>query len=310
MSLRSPPGTPRARPAPRKRRARTRSDRAAPARSPRTSRPTISSRCASSSARSAASISASTSATRWSAACAPGPSAAARRTSPSTASCLRKDPDELDAFLDRVTINVSHLWRHEDQFEVLRTKLLPGAGRAPAPEDLERRLAPTAPRRTRSPRSAARRSRPSRSRSSAPTSTSAWSPAPARAASPPRMPAPRRRRCCSAISTPQPDGGWAAKPELKRMVRFETGDLLRMAVPTARYDVVFCRNTVIYFTEEVRDALHERLVKALVARRLSRRGHLRACRRPARARPHLARTTSSTGRADGRVSPDVPRRGA
>ena len=38
---------------------------------------------------------------------------------------LRKDPQELDAFLDRVTINVSHLWRHEDQFEVLRTKLLP-----------------------------------------------------------------------------------------------------------------------------------------------------------------------------------------
>ena len=38
---------------------------------------------------------------------------------------LRKEPGELDAFLDRVTINVSHLWRHEDQFEVLRTKLLP-----------------------------------------------------------------------------------------------------------------------------------------------------------------------------------------
>src|SRR5262249_34209282 len=38
---------------------------------------------------------------------------------------LRKDPAELDAFLDRVTINVSHLWRHEDQFEVLRSKLFP-----------------------------------------------------------------------------------------------------------------------------------------------------------------------------------------
>ena len=72
---------------------------------------------------------------------------------------LRKDPSELDAFLDRVTINVSHLWRHEDQFEVLRTKLLPELGRAQAPEDLERRLAPTAPRPTRSPPSAARRSR-------------------------------------------------------------------------------------------------------------------------------------------------------
>jgi chemotaxis protein methyltransferase CheR len=38
---------------------------------------------------------------------------------------LRKDPQELDAFLDRVTINVSHLWRHEDQFAVLGAKLLP-----------------------------------------------------------------------------------------------------------------------------------------------------------------------------------------
>ena len=38
---------------------------------------------------------------------------------------LRREPAELDAFLDRVTINVSHLWRHEDQFEVLRTKILP-----------------------------------------------------------------------------------------------------------------------------------------------------------------------------------------
>ena len=45
---------------------------------------------------------------------------------------LRKDADELDAFLDRVTINVSHLWRHEDQFEVLRTKILPELRRAPA----------------------------------------------------------------------------------------------------------------------------------------------------------------------------------
>ena len=62
---------------------------------------------------------------------------------------------------------------------------------------------------------------------------------------------------------PQPDGGWVAKPELKRMVRFENGDLLRMPVPTERYDVVFCRNTVIYFTEEVRDALHARLVQSL-----------------------------------------------
>ena len=36
---------------------------------------------------------------------------------------LRRDPDELDAFLDRATINVSRLWRHEDQWEALRPLL-------------------------------------------------------------------------------------------------------------------------------------------------------------------------------------------
>ena len=50
------------------------------------------------------------------------------------------------------------------------------------------------------------------------------------------------------------------------MMRFEVGDLLRMRVPRGRYDLVLCRNTVIYFTEDVRDALHERLVDVARAR--------------------------------------------
>jgi chemotaxis protein methyltransferase CheR len=61
----------------------------------------------------------------------------------------------------------------------------------------------------------------------------------------------------------RPDGGWQAKSELRSMTRFDVGDLLRMPVPKNRYDLIICRNTVIYFTEEVRDALHERLVTAL-----------------------------------------------
>jgi chemotaxis protein methyltransferase CheR len=176
---------------------------------------------------------------------------------------LRQDPAELEAFLDRVTINVSHLWRHEDQFEVLRTKILPeltaerrrlkiwSAGSSYGAEaytiaavcreavphtpveivgtDLDKRMVA----RAREGRFSAEDARTS--------------------------PKALMQKHFEAL----PDGGWAAKPELKRMVRFENGDLLRMAVPSARYDVVFCRNTVIYFTEEVRDALHERLVKAL-----------------------------------------------
>jgi chemotaxis protein methyltransferase CheR len=175
---------------------------------------------------------------------------------------LRKEPAELDAFLDRVTINVSHLWRHEDQFEVLRTQLLPelaerrrlriwSAGCSYGAEaytiaaicreavpgvaveiigtDLDKRMVA----RAREGRFTAEDARTS------------------------------PKAMLQRHFVPQPDGGWAATPELKRLVRFENGDLLRMAVPTARYDVVFCRNTVIYFTEDVRDALHERLVKAL-----------------------------------------------
>jgi chemotaxis protein methyltransferase CheR len=176
---------------------------------------------------------------------------------------LKQDSDELDAFLDRVTINVSHLWRHEDQFEVLRTKILPeltkerkrlkiwSAGSSYGAEaytiaavcresipaipveingtDLDKRMV-------------------ARARQGIFTVEDART-------SPKAM--------MQRHFEPQPDGGWVAKPELKRMVRFENGDLLRMPVPKDRYDVVFCRNTVIYFTEEVRDALHARLVESL-----------------------------------------------
>jgi chemotaxis protein methyltransferase CheR len=175
---------------------------------------------------------------------------------------LRSEPEELDAFLDRVTINVSHLWRHEDQFEALRNSILPelapkgririwSAGSSYGAEaytiaavcretvpnvrieihgtDLDKRMVARA-------------------------RTGVFTPEDARTA-PPRM--------LERHFDKRPEGGWVAKPELQRMVRFETGDLLRMPVAADRYDVVFCRNTVIYFTEEVRDSLHERLVKAL-----------------------------------------------
>ena len=188
---------------------------------------------------------------------------AERRGTPDLAAygrILRRDREELDAFLDRATINVSHLWRHEDQFEVLRTKILPelaerrrlkiwSAGSSYGAEaytiaaicreakvqaeiigtDLDKRMV-------------------TRAREGHFTDEDART-------SP--------KALLERHFLPLAEGGWAARPELKRMVRFENGDLLRMAVPTARYDVVFCRNTVIYFTEQVRDALHERLVKAL-----------------------------------------------
>jgi chemotaxis protein methyltransferase CheR len=175
---------------------------------------------------------------------------------------LKADSEELDAFLDRVTINVSHLWRHEEQWEVLRKHVLPelaergrvrawSAGSSYGAEaftiaavcreavpgtrieiqgtDLDRRMVARA-------------------------RTGVFTPEDARTAP---------RNLLERHFAPTEDGGWQARPELMRMVRFDTGDLLRMPVRPDSYDLVFCRNTVIYFTEEVRDALHERLAAAL-----------------------------------------------
>jgi chemotaxis protein methyltransferase CheR len=59
------------------------------------------------------------------------------------------------------------------------------------------------------------------------------------------------------------DGAWVAKGCVRKLVRFEAGDLLRMPVAANSYDLVLCRNTVIYFSEPVRDELHERLARSL-----------------------------------------------
>jgi chemotaxis protein methyltransferase CheR len=175
---------------------------------------------------------------------------------------LKADRDELDAFLDRVTINVSHLWRHEDQWSSLGTTILPelavrgrvrcwSAGSSYGAEaftlaavaresvpsadveiqgtDLDRRMVERARAGLFSAEDA---------RTAPPTLLKRW-------------------------FDPVDDGGWQAKPELMRMTRFDVGDLLRMPVPRARYDLIMCRNTVIYFTEAVRDALHGRLADAL-----------------------------------------------
>jgi chemotaxis protein methyltransferase CheR len=178
---------------------------------------------------------------------------------------LKADKEELDAFLDRVTINVSHLWRHEDQWSALSKQILPelaqrgrircwSAGSSYGAEaftlaatakeslggranirveiqgtDLDKRMVE---------RARAGRFSVEDARTAPPALLKKW-------------------------FEPVDEGGWQAKPELMRMTRFEVGDLLRMPVQAGRYDLIMCRNTVIYFTEEVRDALHARLATAL-----------------------------------------------
>ena len=172
---------------------------------------------------------------------------------------LKADDDELDAFLDRVTINVSQLWRHPEQWTALATKILPelaeagrGRVRAWSAGSSYGAEAYTLAAVCREAIPAARveiKGTDLDHRMVARARTGTFSPEDARGA-PPRQ-----------IARWFPDG--RAVEELRRMVSFERGDLLRMPVPREAYDLVLCRNTVIYFTEDVRDALHARLVSSL-----------------------------------------------
>jgi chemotaxis protein methyltransferase CheR len=176
-------------------------------------------------------------------------------------SILRRDAQELEKFLDRVTINVSQLWRHPEQFDVLERDVLPDLARtgrvrawsagcsygaeAYTLAAICKTVAPGCRIEIRGtdidPRMVAR------AREGRFTAEDART-------------APRAglERWFERDAD-----GWRAKPELRMVTKFETGDLLRDAVPARSFDLILCRNVVIYFTEPVRDALHERLARAL-----------------------------------------------
>jgi chemotaxis protein methyltransferase CheR len=175
---------------------------------------------------------------------------------------LRADRTELEAFLDRVTINVSQLWRHPEQFEVLERHVLPelaqkgrirawSAGCSYGAEafTLAAVCMSTVPKANVTitgvdidPRMIER------------ARDGVFSAADARSVKPGLM---------DTWFAKQPDGRYEALPALRALCRFEVGDLLRVQPRPAAYDLVMCRNTVIYFNDEVRDALHARLVTAL-----------------------------------------------
>jgi chemotaxis protein methyltransferase CheR len=174
---------------------------------------------------------------------------------------LQRDRAQVEEFLDRVTINVSQLWRNPEQWDVLARDLLPelaatGRVRAWSAGCSYGAEAYTLAAICRDAIPAARveikgtdidRRMVERAREGV------FSAEDARSA--PEGPLAR-------WFEPHADG-WRASAALRRTVRFEVGDLLTGRIPAAAYDLVLCRNTVIYFNEDVRDALHERLAGAL-----------------------------------------------
>jgi len=176
---------------------------------------------------------------------------------------LERDPLELERFLDRMTINVSQLWRNPSQWATLASSVMPDlAPRAGAPirawsagssygaeaytlaavgqhampgvaweirgTDIDRRMVARA-------------------------REGVFSETDARDAPPEQL-----RRSFERVPE-----GWRAGATLRAVTSFEVGDLLRMSLRPQSYDLILCRNTVIYFTEDVRDALHQRLAQAL-----------------------------------------------
>jgi chemotaxis protein methyltransferase CheR len=177
---------------------------------------------------------------------------------------INGDEAELENFLDRVTINVSQLWRNPDQWTRLERTVLPelfgdrrgvkawSAGCSYGAEAytlaaLCRHVAPPGGRVEITGTDVDKRI-VERARGGV-------------------FSADDTRDAPSALLQrffePVGDGTWSARTEIRPLVKFEVADLLRIPARPEAYDLVLCRNTVIYFTDDVRDALHEKLVQSL-----------------------------------------------
>lgn len=174
---------------------------------------------------------------------------------------LQSDPTQLEPLLDRITINVSQLWRNPEQWQVIQSEILPelakrgqlrawSAGASYGAEaytlaTLCRMVAPGV--RTLIQGTDIDKRMVARAR------LGEFSDDDARSA-----PADQLRRGFDRV-----EGGWRAKLDLRAITRFDQGDLLQMQPREGSYDLVLCRNTVIYFAEPIRDEVHARLASAL-----------------------------------------------
>jgi chemotaxis protein methyltransferase CheR len=174
---------------------------------------------------------------------------------------LKSDTSALEDFLDRVTINVSHLWRNPEQWDVLEQTIVPELAAAGSLRAWSAGCSYGAEAYTLA--AICKTAAPQARTTILGTDIDS------------RIVERARRGDFSRedVRTAPPaalnrffdrDGDvWHPKPELRTMVSFEVGDLLRIRPKSSAFDLILCRNTVIYFNEDVRDALHARLADAL-----------------------------------------------
>lgn len=187
-----------------------------------------------------------------------------RKSVPTLAEYLRlieRDGQELDGFLDRLTINVSELYRNPEQYETLRARVIPelhtalpmrvwsaGCSYGAEPYTLACMLAETLPPGSRFEVVGSDIDRRVVSRAQR-----GWFAEADMRNVPPKV----RRLYFDAL-----DGGFMAKQNLRGHLRFRVENLLTDRFQTG-YDLICCRNVVIYFTDAARDAVHAGLARSL-----------------------------------------------
>ena len=174
---------------------------------------------------------------------------------------LAADPSELDQLLDRITINVSQLWRNPLQWQAIAEEVVPAlapAGRIRAWSAgcsygaeaytiaaICGEVAPGAALEIRGSDIDERVIARARSgifsdadmRTVPPASVERW--------------------------FTQAGDGWQVSRKLRAVTEFAVENLLECAPAAGSYDLIACRNMVIYFTEDSRDVLHHKLAGAL-----------------------------------------------
>lgn len=220
---------------------------------------------------------------------------------------LRTDPAHLEDLLDRITINVSQLWRNPEQWAVIEQKLLPElaqtgtirAWSAGCSYGAEAYTLATLCQIVAPGKNATIHGTDIDKRMVARARLGKFSLDDARTAPPEQL----------RVGFDQVEEGWQAKEAIRRLTRFDAGDLLQMRMRPAAYDLILCRNTVIYFAEPIRDDLHARLATALRPGATSSSARRNGFHNP-RASTWSPYIHSSTGRRDGhlRVHAHVPGR--
>lgn len=178
---------------------------------------------------------------------------------------MERDTALLAGFLDKMTINVTELLRNPNRFEELTRAILPDLlarrGRTPLSvwsagcsygaeaytmAMLLHELSPATPHRIKG--------------TDIDLSVLAKASAACFTAADMINISPARRE---AHFTSPIDGQFLPKPHLRARVKFERHDLLAGPYPRAEYDLILCRNVVIYFTDEAKERIYRGFFQAL-----------------------------------------------